>query len=63
MIFHGAQIQGDGHGTCGLPPNSTPSSIRSQLPSSTVLADSRMNLCSPVISHRHFNREVQQVSD
>ena len=63
MTFHGAQIQGDGHGTCGLLPNSTLSAIRSQLPSSTVLADSRMNLCSPVISHRHFNREVQQVSD
>ena len=63
MIFHGAQIQGDGHGTCGLLPNSTLSSIRSQLPSSTVLAHSRISLCSPVISHSHFNREVQQVSD
>ena len=60
MIFHGAQIQGDGHGTGGLLPNSTLSSIRSQLPSSTVLADSRMSLCSSVISHRHFNREVSR---
>ena len=63
MILRGALIQRKGHGTCGLLPNPTLSSNRAQLPSSTVLADSRMSLCSSVISHRHFNREVQQVSD
>jgi len=63
MILHGAQIQLDGDGTCGLLSNSTRSSVRSQLPSSTVLADNRMSLYSSVISYRHFNREEQQVSD
>lgn len=45
MILRGTQIHWDGHGTYGLLPNPTLSSKRPQLPSSGVLANTRMSLC------------------
>jgi hypothetical protein len=54
MILRGALIQRDGHGKCGLLPNPTLSSNRAQLPTSGVLANTRMSLCNSVMSHRHF---------
>jgi hypothetical protein len=54
MILRGAQIQRDGHGRCGLLPNRDLSSNRAQLPTSGVLANTRMSLCDLVVSHRHF---------
>ena len=49
MLLRGAQIQRDGHGKCGLLPNPTLSSNRAQLPTSGVLANTRMSLCDSII--------------
>jgi hypothetical protein len=54
MILREAQSQPDGHGKCGLLPNSTLSSNRAQLPISGVRANTRMSRCNFVISHHNF---------
>ena len=54
MILHGTRIHRDGHGRCGALSNPTLSSNSAQLPSSGALANTRMSLGDPVVSHRHF---------
>ena len=63
MILRGPQIHRDGHGKCGLLPKPALSSNTAQLPSSGVLANTRMSRCDSVVSHRHFKPEGQHVSD
>ena len=58
MILRGAQIHRDGHGKCGLLPNPTLSSNSPQLPSSSVLGNTRMSLGDSVISRRSFTPGV-----
>ncbi len=53
MILRGAQIHRDGHGKCGLLPNPTFSSNRTQLPPSGVLTNIRMSLCNSSVFHQH----------
>ena len=53
MILRGAQIHRDGHGKCGLLPNPTFSSNRTQLPPSGVLTNIRMSLCNSGVFHHH----------
>lgn len=63
MILRGQQIHRDGHGKCGVLSNSALSSNTAQLPSSGVLANTRMSRCDSVVSHRRFKPEGQHVSD
>lgn len=63
MFLRGPQIHRDGHGKCGLLPKPALSSNTAQLPSSGVLANTRMSRCDSVVSHRHFKPEGQHLSD
>ena len=63
MILRGAKIHQDGHGKYGLLPNPTLFRNSAQLPSSGVLANTRMSRCNSVVSHRHFKPEGQHLSD
>jgi hypothetical protein len=54
MILREAQLHRNGHGKYGLLPNPTLSSNRARWPTSGVLANTPMSLCSSVVAHRYF---------